>query len=97
MAEVSREEVEHVAQLARMALTSQDLERVGTELNRILEHFNRLQELETEDVAPTSHAIPMTNVFREDQVGESLSVEDVVENAPERSDEFFRVPRIVEE
>ena len=77
MAEVSREEVEHVAQLARMALTSQDLE--------------------TEDVAPTSHAIPMTNVFREDQVGESLSVEDVVENAPERSDEFFRVPRIVEE
>ncbi len=97
MAEVSREEVEHVAQLARMALTSQDLERVGTELNRILEHFNRLQELETEDVAPTSHAIPMTNVFREDQVGESLSVEDVVENAPERSDEFFKVPRIVEE
>ena len=97
MAEVSREEVEHVAQLARMALTSQDLERVGTELNRILEHFNRLQELDTEDVAPTSHAIPMTNVFREDQVGESLSVEDVVENAPERSDEFFKVPRIVEE
>jgi len=97
MAEVSREEVEHVAQLARMALTSQDLERVGTELNRILEHFNRLQELDTEDVAPTSHAIPMTNVFREDQVGESLSVEDVVENAPERSDDFFRVPRIVED
>jgi aspartyl-tRNA(Asn)/glutamyl-tRNA(Gln) amidotransferase subunit C len=97
MAEVSREEVEHVAQLARMALTSQDLERVGTELNRILEHFNRLQELDTEDVAPTSHAIPMTNVFREDQVGESLSVEDVVENAPERSDDFFKVPRIVED
>ncbi len=97
MAEVSRKEVQHVAQLARMALTSQDLERVGTELNRILEHFNRLQELDTEDVAPTSHAIPMTNVFREDQVGESLSVEDVVENAPERSDEFFKVPRILEE
>ena len=97
MADLSREEVEHVAQLARMALPDEELERVGKELNRILEHFNRLQELDTDDVEPTSHVLPMTNVFREDQVGESLPLEDVMANAPERSDEFFRVPRIVEE
>jgi len=97
MAEVSREEVEHVAQLARLALPDNELRRIGKEFNRILEHFARLQELDTEGVTPTSHAIPVTNVFREDQVGESLPVEDVVENAPKRSDKFFKVPRIVEE
>ncbi len=97
MAALSREEVEHVARLARMALPDEELARVGTELNRILEHFNRLQELDTEAVEPTSHAIPMTNVFREDEVGESLPTDDVIANAPERSDEFFKVPRIVEE
>ncbi len=80
-----------------MALPDEELARVGTELNRILEHFNRLQELDTEAVEPTSHAIPMTNVFREDEVGESLPTDDVIANAPERSDEFFKVPRIVEE
>ena len=97
MAELSRQEVEHVARLARMALPDEELQRVGSELNRILGHFNRLQELDTDDVEPTSHAIPMTNVLREDEVGESLPTDDVIANAPERSDEFFKVPRIVEE
>ena len=97
MAEISRQEVEHVAQLARLALPEQELRRVSTELNRILEHFSRLQQIATDGIEPTSHAIPMTNVFREDQVGQSLPTDDVVANAPERSDEFFKVPRIVEE
>jgi len=97
MAELSREEVQHVARLARMALPDEELQRVGSELNRILGHFNRLQELDTDEVEPTSHAIPMTNVFREDEVGESLPTDDVIANAPERSDEFFKVPRIVDE
>ena len=97
MAELSRQEVEHVARLARMELPGEELQRVGSELNRILGHFNRLQELDTDDVEPTSHAIPMTNVLREDEVGESLPTDYVIANAPERSDEFFKVPRIVEE
>ena len=97
MPEISRDEVQHVARLAQLALSDDELERVGRELNRILEHFRALAEIDTTDVPITSHAIPMVNVYREDVVGESLPVEAVVANAPDGVDEFFRVPRIVEE
>lgn len=97
MPAISREEVQHVAKLAHLALTDEELERVGNELNRILEHFRALAEIDTRDVPITSHAIPMVNVYRDDIVGASLPVEAVVSNAPDGVDEFFRVPRIVEE
>ena len=61
------------------------------------EHFHALAEIDTSDVPMTSHAIPMLNVYREDAVGASLPVEDIVANAPDGVDEFFRVPRIVDE
>ncbi|MGD8238676.1 MAG: Asp-tRNA(Asn)/Glu-tRNA(Gln) amidotransferase subunit GatC [Armatimonadota bacterium] len=97
MDRITREEVEHVAWLARLALDDEELERLGRELNRILEAFTELQQLDTEDVEPTSHAVPMSNVFREDAVGESLPREDVLANAPDRTDTCFRVPLIIEE
>jgi aspartyl-tRNA(Asn)/glutamyl-tRNA(Gln) amidotransferase subunit C len=97
MERISREEVEHVAWLARLALDAEEIERVGYELNRILEAFGELQQLDTEDVEPTSHAVPMSNVFREDAAGESLPREDVLANAPDRTDTCFRVPLIIEE
>ena len=97
MPEISREEVEHVARLAHLALSDGELERVGKELNRILEYFRALAEMDTSGVPITSHAIPMLNVYREDEVGESLPVGSIVSNAPDGVDEFFRVPRIVEE
>jgi len=97
MPEISRQEVEHVAKLAHLALTDEELERIGKELNRILDHFRALAEIDTSDVPITSHAIPMVNVYREDAPGESLPVAAVVQNAPDGVDEFFRVPRIVEE
>lgn len=97
MPAITREEVEHVAKLAHLALSEEELERVGEDLNRILEYFRTLQELDTQGVPLTSHAIPMRNVYREDEVAASLPVEDVVSNAPDGADEFFRVPRIVEE
>ncbi len=95
MAAISREEVQHVAKLAHLALSDEELERVGNDLNRVLEYFNALQQIDTADVPPTSHAIPMQNVYRDDTVGTSLTTEDTVANAPDGVDEFFRVPRVV--
>ena len=97
MERISREQVEHVAWLARLALDDDEKDRLGRELNRILESFAELQALDTEDVEPTSHAIPMSNVFREDEPGESLPREDVLSNAPDRTDTCFRVPLIIDE
>ena len=97
MPEISLDEVRHVARLAHLALSEEELARTGVELNRILEHFRALAEIDTSEVPITSHAIPMVNVYREDEVRPSLPAEQVVANAPDGVDEFFRVPRIVEE
>jgi aspartyl-tRNA(Asn)/glutamyl-tRNA(Gln) amidotransferase subunit C len=97
MPDVSREVVEHVANLARLDLSDEEIDRLKNEMGRILEHADKLQEVDTDDIEGTSHVIPMTNVYREDEVGESLTPEDVVANAPDSAEEFFKVPRIVEE
>ncbi len=97
MPDVSREVVEHVAMLARLALSEGEIQRLQKELGRILEHADRLQAIDVEGVEGTAHVIPMTNVFREDEVGESLEPGEVVANAPDAADDFFRVPRIVED
>jgi aspartyl-tRNA(Asn)/glutamyl-tRNA(Gln) amidotransferase subunit C len=97
MAEITPEEVRHVAELAKLALSDEELARVGNDLNRILAYFRELQEVDTDNVPITSHAIPMLNVWREDQSRPSLPVEETVANAPDGVDVFFRVPRIIEE
>ncbi len=97
MERVTREDVAHVADLAHLAVPEEELERLQRELNRILEHFAELQELNTDDVEPMSHAVPMDNVFREDRRQDSLPLDAVLQNAPDRAEEFFRVPRIVED
>ncbi len=94
---LTREQVEHVALLARLALSDDELERTRHELTRILDHFAALEQLDTEDVEPTSHVIPMVNVFRPDEVGPSLPREELLRAGPDHSDEFFRVPRVVEQ
>jgi aspartyl-tRNA(Asn)/glutamyl-tRNA(Gln) amidotransferase subunit C len=96
MAELTLEEVEHVALLARLELTPQERERLRADLNVILEHFARLRELDTTDVPPTSHAIPMENVFREDETRPCLPREAFLSEAPEANEEFFVVPAIIE-
>lgn len=97
MPDVSREVVEHVSTLARLALSDDEISRLQKEMGRILEHADRLQAVDTDDIQGTSHVIPMTNVYREDEVGQSLTPEEVVANAPDAAEEFFKVPRIVEE
>ncbi len=97
MPDVARDVVEHVSTLARLALSSEEIDRLQHEMGRILEHADKLQAVNTDEIQGTSHVIPMTNVYREDQVGESLTPEEVVGNAPDAADDFFKVPRIVED
>ena len=93
---LSKEEIEHVALLARLQLSEEEKERLTGHLNQIMVHFEKLQELDTSEVEPTSHSIPVENVFREDVAGPSLSVEDVIANAPEARDDQFVVPQVVD-
>ncbi|MGH2634936.1 MAG: Asp-tRNA(Asn)/Glu-tRNA(Gln) amidotransferase subunit GatC [Actinomycetota bacterium] len=89
-------DIEHVARLARLELTPEEKERLRAQLGAILEHAAKVGEVATADVPPTASAIPRANVLRPDERTESLSVEDVLANAPDREDDRFRVPRIVE-
>lgn len=97
MPEISEQEVHHIADLAKLTLSDQEVQRLRHELNRILEYFQQLQQLPTEQVPGTSHAVQMENVYRSDEVTASLAVEEAVSNAPDQVDEFFRVPRIIEQ
>jgi aspartyl-tRNA(Asn)/glutamyl-tRNA(Gln) amidotransferase subunit C len=90
------EEVEHVALLARLRLTDEERERLTTQLNSILEHFEQLQQIDTSGVPPMSHAVPMSNVLREDEPAPSLSPEEALRNAPDEARDCFRVPRVIE-
>ncbi len=94
---ITRRQVEHVARLARLGLSDEEMERMQAQLDAILTYIDKLNQLDTRDVTPTSHVIPMTNVFREDVASPSLSQDQALANAPDRQDAFFRVPRILEE
>ncbi len=94
---ITMRDVEHVARLSRLALTDQEKERMRRELDGILSYIDKLRALDTAGVPPTSHAVPMTNVMREDEPRPSLPQDEMLANAPERSGEFFRVPKIIEE
>ena len=93
---LSPEEVDHIALLSRLELSAPERERAATELSQILNYFEKLNELDTENVEPTSQAIPVTNVLREDIVSPSLSPEAALKNAPESAANMFQVPRVVE-
>lgn len=94
---ITRKDVEHVARLARLALSEEEITLFQGQLRRILEHAERVTSLDTEGVEPTSHAIPLSNVFREDEVGPCLAQDEALVNAPEAEEGQFRVPRIIEE
>jgi len=94
---ISLRDVEHVARLARLELSEADKERMRRELDSILSYIDKLRAVDTEGVEPTSHAVPLTNVMREDVTRPSFPQSDMLANAPERSGEFFRVPKIIAE
>jgi aspartyl-tRNA(Asn)/glutamyl-tRNA(Gln) amidotransferase subunit C len=90
-------DVEHVARLARLGLTDEEKDRLRRELGLILEHAARVAEVAAEDVPPTSHPIPRSNVLRPDEPGSSLTQEEALANAPEVEDGRFKVPPILED
>jgi aspartyl-tRNA(Asn)/glutamyl-tRNA(Gln) amidotransferase subunit C len=89
---ISRDEVLHVARLARLALTDEEVERLGEQLNAILEAVGKVGELDLEGVEPTAHPLDLVNVWAEDEPRPSLPLEEALANAPQREGGFFRVP-----
>lgn len=93
---ISKEQVLHVAKLARLKLTDSEAENLTVDMESIIGFADKLNELDTEGVVPTAHAIPMSNAFREDVVVPSLNNELIVKNAPHAEDGCFVVPRVME-
>ncbi len=93
---VDKKEVEHVAVLARIELTEEEKESTSEQLSEILEFFDRLKKVDTEGVPPTSHVLDLVNALRPDACTPSLEVEETLQNAPDRSERFFRVPKILD-
>lgn len=85
-----------MARLARLELSAEEKETFGNQLERILEYMEQLNRLDTKGVEPTSHAIPMDNVFRDDEVKPSFPREEVLGISPAQEDDHFKVPRIIE-
>ena len=96
MGEITKEDVEYVASLAHLAPDEATKQRLVKELGAILEYMAKLNELDTSDVEPTMHAVPRTNVFREDAAQGSLDRDEALKNAPKTDGEYFLVPRILD-
>jgi aspartyl-tRNA(Asn)/glutamyl-tRNA(Gln) amidotransferase subunit C len=91
---ISEEQVRHVANLARLGLTDEEVERMGGQLGAILDSIERIQELDLDNVPPTANPLSLTNVFRPDEPKPELSREDALSAAPEPAADLFSVPRI---
>ena len=92
---ITREEVEHVASLARIELTEEEKAIFTEQFNDILELFKKIDEADTENVPPTYHVLDLADIYRQDEAKESLSTEETLKNAPKKEDGFFKSPRIV--
>ncbi|MEW6060517.1 MAG: Asp-tRNA(Asn)/Glu-tRNA(Gln) amidotransferase subunit GatC [Bacteroidota bacterium] len=92
---VTIQEVEHIAKLAKLEFTDEEKEKFTHQLNQILHHMEKLNELDTSTVEPLSHVIELQNVFREDSVKPSISTEEALKNAPDKTDEYFKVPKVI--
>ena len=93
---LTRDDVLHLARLARLSLSDEEVTRLSTELSAILEHFTALAGIDTEAVEPTAHALPLANVMRADEIAPSLTRSEVLSNAPAEEDGMFRVRAVLE-
>jgi aspartyl-tRNA(Asn)/glutamyl-tRNA(Gln) amidotransferase subunit C len=93
---ISPEEVQHIAKLARVGLSEEDIARFQEQLSSILDYFEALRQVDTEGVPPTSHSLPLQNVFREDDPKASYPKEEVLANAPQEEEGYFRVRAVLE-
>jgi len=95
-AKIDPDQVRRIARLARINLTPDELEQFSNQLSDILNYVDQLSELNTEDVEPTTGPLKISNVFRQDQIGQSLSNEQALANAPRKHANFFAVPKVLE-
>lgn len=93
---ITEDEIEHIALLARLALTVEEKETFGSQLSSILDYMEKLNELDTRDVPPTSHVISLHDVMRDDVPRPSIPRDDAFLNAPSHTGKFYRVPKIIE-
>ncbi|UCH81781.1 MAG: Asp-tRNA(Asn)/Glu-tRNA(Gln) amidotransferase subunit GatC [Nitrospiraceae bacterium] len=89
-------EIEHVALLARLKLSDREKELFSTQVGGIIDYIHKLNELDTSDVEPTAHVLPVRNVFREDTLRPSLPRNKVLQNSPGKDESFYTVPKIIE-
>ena len=92
---VTVKDVEHVAVLARLSFSDEEKEKLTHELNEILQYMEQLNSIDTTKVEPLAHVIELQNVFRKDEVRPGVSREEALKNAPERSEKFFKVPKVI--
>jgi aspartyl-tRNA(Asn)/glutamyl-tRNA(Gln) amidotransferase subunit C len=93
---ITEKDVEHVARLARLHLAPADLKVMTSQMDAMLGYVDKLNELDTSGIEPMAHAVPMSNAFREDEITEPIGVEQALQNAPQRNDNYFKVPKIIE-
>ncbi|UCF00481.1 MAG: Asp-tRNA(Asn)/Glu-tRNA(Gln) amidotransferase subunit GatC [Planctomycetota bacterium] len=93
---IDEAQVRKVAKLSRLALTEAEVEEFTEQLSAILDYAEKMNELDTENVEPLAHCLPINNVFRDDCIKESLGTEKTLANAPQRDGEFFKVPKILD-
>jgi aspartyl-tRNA(Asn)/glutamyl-tRNA(Gln) amidotransferase subunit C len=91
---ISKEEVLKIAKLSKLVLSKEEIEKYSSQLRDILHYVELLNQIDTSNVEPTTRIIPISNVFREDEVKEGLDIEDVLVNAPDKKDNMFKVPKI---
>ena len=94
---LSLQEVEHIAKLAKLEFTDAEKEKFTHQLNQILEYVEQMNKLDTSRVEPLSHVIELSNVFRADAVKQGVSTEEALKNAPSKTEEFFKVPKVINE
>lgn len=92
---VTKKDVEYIAALARLKFQDEELEKFTLQLNDILGYMDKLNELNTDDIEPLSHPVENKNVFRDDILKESISTEEALKNAPSRTEEHFKVPKVI--
>src|SRR2546430_302101 len=97
MSAITRDEVAHLARLSRLALREDELDHLATQLDEIISAVARVQEVAADDIPPSSHALPLTNVFRADEPRPCLAPEQALSGAPAAEDQRFKVPRILDE
>jgi aspartyl-tRNA(Asn)/glutamyl-tRNA(Gln) amidotransferase subunit C len=94
---VTIKDVEHIAKLAKLEFTDEEKEKFTHQLNQILEYVEQMNKLDTSNVEPLSQVIELSNVFRTDEVKQSISTEEALKNAPSKTEQFFKVPKVIGE